>query len=259
MPQTFNHLSHGAAARPLPAARMGLLLWLLGLPGVVALAWTVPPAWLSFLSGGGPEIVGTWAVTAGLSALLALSVGFGIRLGPKLGLSAPLIHALAEGRVPWRGIRVLSLPGLAGGVIGAAWLVTLAVVWPESMPFVDPVYGLPLWPKLFYGAITEELLLRLGMLTGVMWLLWTLFGSRRQRPDWRLGWAAIALAALLSGCLPVFLNWTVVGDLSAPVVLQLLVCESVYGLLAGIMFWRYGLEAAMLTHVVTYLLSHGLI
>lgn len=56
-----------------------------------------------------------------------------------------------------------------------------------------------------------------------------------------------------------FLNWTVVGDLSAPVVLQLLVCESVYGLLAGIMFWRYGLEAAMLTHVVTYLLSHGLI
>ena len=30
-------------------------------------------------------------------------------------------------------------------------------------------------------------------------------------------------------------------------------------LLAGIVFWRYGLEAAMLTHVVTYLLSHGLI
>ena len=97
------------------------------------------------------------------------------------------------------------------------------------------------------------------MLTGVMWMLWKAFGSPRQRPDWRLGWAAIALAALLSGCLPVFLNWTVVGDLSAPVVLQLLVCESVYGLLAGIMFWRYGLEAAMLTHVVTYLLSHGLI
>ena len=51
MPQTFNHLSHGAASRPLPAARMGLLLWLLGLPGVVALAWTVPPAWLGFLTG----------------------------------------------------------------------------------------------------------------------------------------------------------------------------------------------------------------
>lgn len=56
-----------------------------------------------------------------------------------------------------------------------------------------------------------------------------------------------------------FLNWGVVGELPAPAVLQLLMCESVYGLLAGIMFWRYGLEAAMLTHVVTYLLSHGLI
>ena len=43
------------------------------------------------------------------------------------------------------------------------------------------------------------------------------------------------------------------------VVAQLLVCEIVYGLLAGVMFWRYGLESAMLTHLVTYLLSHGLI
>ena len=259
MPQTFTHLSHRAAARPQSAARMGLLLWLLGLPGVVALAWTTPPAWLATLASGGSDIVVGWAATAGLSVLLALSVGLGVRLGPKLGLSAPLIHAVAEGRMPWRGVRVLSLPGVAGGVIGAAWLVTLAVVWPESMSFVDPVYGLPLWPKLLYGAITEELLLRLGMLTGVMWMVWKVFGSPRQRPDWRLGWAAIALAALLSGCIPVFLGWTVVGELPVPVVLQLLVCESVYGLLAGIMFWRYGLEAAMLTHVVTYLLSHGLI
>ena len=111
MPQTFNHLSHGAAARPQSAARMGLLLWLLGLPGVVALAWTTPPVWLAVLASGSSDIVVGWAATAGLSVLLALSVGFGIRLGPKLGLSAPLIHALAEGRVPWRGIRVLSLPG----------------------------------------------------------------------------------------------------------------------------------------------------
>lgn len=255
MPQTFPHLSHGAAARPLPAARMGLLLWLLGLPGVLALAWNQPPAWLA----GSSEPLTRWALTAGLGLLLALAVALGIRLGPGLGLSAPLIHALAEGRMPWRGVRVLSLPGVAGGVIGAAWLVTLAVVWPESMPFVDPVYGLPLWPKLLYGAITEELLLRLGMLSTVMWLLWRVFGSPRRRPDWRLGWLAIALAALLSGCFPVFLNWTVAGDLPVPVVLQLLMCESVYGLLAGIMFWRYGLEAAMLAHVVTYLLSHGLI
>ena len=87
----------------------------------------------------------------------------------------------------------------------------------------------------------------------------TLFNTPIGAGQGRLGWAAIALAALLSGCIPVFLGWSVAGELSAPVVLQLLMCESVYGLLAGIVFWRYGLEAAMLTHVVTYLLSHGLI
>jgi hypothetical protein len=43
---------------------MGLLLWLLGLPGVVALAWTVPPAWLAALAEAAGDC-GGWAATAG--------------------------------------------------------------------------------------------------------------------------------------------------------------------------------------------------
>ena len=40
---------------------------------------------------------------------------------------------------------------------------------------------------------------------------------------------------------------------------MLLLCEVVYGLLAGVLFWRYGLESAILAHLVAYLLSHGLV
>lgn len=259
MPLTSHRFSHPAAAQPLPAVRMGLVLWMLGLPGAVALAWTAPPAWLAALAGDVSGQTLGWVAALGLSGLLVLAVWLGLKLGPQVGLSTPLIHAAVQGRTPWRGMRVLSLPGVAGGVIGAAWLVTLAVVWPESMSFVDPVYGLPLLPKILYGGLTEELLLRFGMLSLVMWLMWKALGHPRQRPGWLLGWSAIAVAALLSGGIPVYLGWTVTGTLATAVVAQLLVCEIVYGLLAGIMFWRYGLESAMLAHVVTYLLSHGLI
>lgn len=259
MPLTSHHFLLPVATQPLPAARMGLALWVMGMPGAVALAHTAPPAWLVTLAEGASVQTLGWVATLGLGIMLVLAIGLGLKLGPQVGLSTPLIHAAVEGRIPWRGMRVLSLPGVAGGVIGAAWLVTLAVVWPESMSFVDPVYGLPLLPKILYGSFTEELLLRFGMLSLVMWLLWKAFGSPKRRPGWLLGWSAIAIAALLSAGIPVYLGWTVTGTMSAAVVAQLLVCEIVYGLLAGVMFWRYGLESAMLTHLVTYLLSHGLI
>ena len=259
MPLTSHRFLPPVATQPLPAARMGVALWVMGMPGAVALAHTAPPAWLVTLAGDASAEALGWMAVMGFGIMLALAIWLGLKLGPQVGLSTPLIHAAVEGRTPWRGIRVLSLPGVAGGVIGAAWLVTLAVVWPESMSFVDPVYGLPLLPKILYGSFTEELLLRFGMLSLVMWLMWKAFGSPKRRPGWLLGWAAIAIAALLSAGIPVYLGWTVTGTMSAAVVAQLLVCEIVYGLLAGVMFWRYGLESAMLAHLVTYLLSHGLI
>ena len=163
MPLTSHHFLLPVATQPLPVARMGLALWVMGMPGAVALAHTAPPAWLVTLAEGASVQTLGWVATLGLGIMLVLAIVLGLKLGPQVGLSTPLIHAAVEGRIPWRGMRVLSLPGVAGGVIGAAWLVTLAVVWPESMSFVDPVYGLPLLPKILYGSFTEELLLRFGM------------------------------------------------------------------------------------------------
>jgi hypothetical protein len=242
-----------------PSGYLGIWLWALGLPGVLALAWTVRPEWLGALTSQHSVFMARWLAAAGLSLLLALSVWLGVRLGPQVGLGTPLVSIVVQGRSPWRGIRYLSLPGMAGGIIGAVWLVTLAVLWPESLAMVDPVYGLPLLPKLLYGGITEELLLRYGGLSLVMWLLWRLFGDGQQRPSWLLGWWAVVITALLAGAIPVYFAWSMMAHISASVMAQLLLCEIVYGLLAGLLFWRYGLEAAMLAHVVTYLLSHGLV
>lgn len=239
--------------------RMALVLWLLGLPGVVALAWNVVPQWLVFLDWH--RSLASWrlVVVLLLSMLTAMSVLVGLRLGQSACLGAPLLTAWMTGKSPWRAIRFLSLPGIAGGVVGAAWLVTLAVVWPESLSVVDPVYGMELLPKLLYGAVTEELLLRFGGLSLVMWVLWRLFGRTTQRPSWRLGCWAVGITAVVLGTVPIAMAWSLVGTMPHAVVLQLLLCEIVFGAMAGFLYWRYGLESAMLAHVVAYLLSHGLV
>ena len=236
--------------------RLGLMLWLLGMPGVFSLALSMQTHWLIQLEDMFSMPVERWSVALCLSMLLALAVLSGVTLGPRVGLGAPLFTIALQGRSPWRGIRFLSLPGLAGGIIGAAWLVTLVMFWPESLSVVDPIYSLPLLPKLLYGAITSELLLRYGVLTLVMWSVWRLFGQARRRPSERLGWLAVLISALLVGLVPVLLSWLLQAPLPS---VMLLLCEVVYGLLAGVLFWRYGLESAILAHLVAYLLSHGLV
>ena len=243
----------------LQALRLGFWLWLLGMPGVLSLVWMIPPTWLGALA---LESSDGWAramVVAAMGLVLALAVWLGVILGTRVGLGTPLLTAAMQGRTPWRGIRYLSLPGVAGGVVGAAWLVTLAMLWPESLSAIDPVYNLPWWPKILFGGITGELLMRFGVLSLVMWLLWTFFGNGRTLPSWKMGWAAVALSAVLAGALPVYFAWTLSPSMTLMTLLPLAVCEVAYGLLAGLLFWRYGLESAMLAHVLTYLLSHGLV
>lgn len=248
--------------RPVRASQgwcLGLVLWLLGMPGVMSLAFSVQTEWLMRLAAVFSFPMVRWVVALGLALLLALAVTIGVTLGWRVGLGSALINIALQGRSPWRGIRFLSLPGLAGGIIGAAWLVTLVMFWPESLSVVDPVYSLPLLPKLLYGGITSELLLRYGVMSLVMWLLWRLFGQAQSRPGWLIGWSAVVLTSLLAGTVPVYLAWSLSATLPSTVLAQLLLCEIVYGLLAGQLFWRYGLEVAILAHVVAYLLSHGLV
>jgi hypothetical protein len=258
MPASQASFTESPASPPLDW-RLALVLWLLGLPGVVALTWNVVPQWLAFLDWS--HSLASWRVVmAGLLSLLtAVSVLVGLRLGQSACLGAPLLAACMAGKSPWRAIRFLSLPAIAGGVAGAAWLVTLAVAWPESLSVVDPVYGMALLPKLLYGAITEELLLRFGGMSLVMWVLWRLFGRTTSWPSWRLGCWAVGITAVVLGTVPIAMAWSLVGTMPHTVVLQLLLCEIVFGAMVGFLYWRYGLESAMLAHVVAYLLSHGLV
>ncbi|WP_051303677.1 hypothetical protein [Comamonas composti] len=238
--------------------RSCVLLWLLGLPGASALAWGMLPEWLADLGLVGVPVDFSLLCMGGLAVVLAMCVALGCRLGPGLGLRAPVLTAWASGRPVRHLMAQQVLPGMAGGILGAVLLISLALIWPESLPLIDPVYAMPLSVKLLYGGITMELVTRLGGLTLVMWLLWRLAGSPEQAPDWRLGAAAVLLCALLWGAAELALALALAGDWPMHMGWPLLLCETIYGALAGFLFWRHGLESAIFAHLITYLLSHGL-
>lgn len=117
-----------------------------------------------------------------------------------------------------------------------------------------------LWKRIlasFYGGITEELLLRLFGMTLIAWLLWKIFERDKPQPSTLIFWLAIVAAAILFGVghLPAAAN---VWALTPIVILRTITLNALLGIPFGFLYWRWGLEYAMLSHFLADLVLHGI-
>ena len=254
--------SHPAAIPP-PVASKGRLagvMWLLGLPGVVAVVWALFPV-LSAHAALLPLPLWAIVLLSGLqtSVLLALAAVAGAWLAPRVGLQAPALSAWLGGRAVAPALRPQWLPGLCGGVAGAAWLWMLSRLAPEALRPADPASAMPLLVKVLYGGVTEELLVRWGVMTLLLWLAWRIAQRGQGLPGRGVVTISIVLSALMFalGHLPA--AQAMGGALTAPVVAFVLVGNTAFGLVAGWLFARRGLEAAIIAHALAHLLSHPLL
>lgn len=236
--------------------RLSLLLWLMGLPGVLGVAWYLSQR---AQSGMLPE----WALpllgSLQGSLLLAATVFFGAWLAPRVGLGAPMLSAVVNRRGRWiKSMQLMWLPGVGGGVMGAAWMITLSHLIPQAVMHGDPVQAMPLWIKLLYSGVTEELLSRWGVMSVVLFALWRVVRPRGgPAPSWVV-WIAIVAAAVLGALLNLPVAAALMGGLTLELCSFVLLNYTAFGLLAGYIYWRHGLGAAIVAHTLALTLSHGL-
>ncbi|WP_017926071.1 type II CAAX prenyl endopeptidase Rce1 family protein [Thioalkalivibrio sp. HL-Eb18] len=245
-----------SAPRPDPRLWLGLLLFITGMVGVVALVVTVLPQ----LVDGSAGVPALWVVSlASLvqgALVVALAVWCGVLLGPKVGLRAPGFEAVAFSRPVLAALGPQILPGLlAGGVAGIGLFAIGGYASPAAVAGVEPQFTVPLFARVLYGGITEELLLRWGVMTLLVWLAWRLLQRRQGVPRAGYVWLAIVASAVLFGAghLPAVAvhleTWT------PEVVLFVIGANGVFGVLFGYLFWRYGLEAAMMAHALAHVVA----
>lgn len=237
--------------------RLGGALWLLGLPGVVAVVWALLPA---LKANEALLPLPLWAVVllSGLqtAVLLAVAVALGVVLASRVGLAAPVVSAWLQGRPVVPALRQQLMPGLWGGLAGAAWLWALSLIAPDALKPSDPASTMPWGVKLLYGGITEELLVRWGVMTLLLWLGWRLLQRGEGAPRTGLVAIAVGLSALLFalGHLPA--AHAMAGVLTPSVVAFVLLGNTAFGVVAGVLYARNGLEAAIVAHVLAHAVSH---
>jgi membrane protease YdiL (CAAX protease family) len=241
---------------PIPRLRIGILLWSAGTLGAVA----VTVGLLPHLSEKAPLPGPLWLIMAASffqSALLvALAVWGGVALAPAVGLRAPAFEAAALRRPIMPALKPLILPGLIAGVPGGLVLFASLRFSPAPIAALQGQFTPPLYARVLYGGITEEVLLRWGLMTLFTWLTWRFVQRRSGAVKVGLVWLAIAASALLFGAGHLPLAHFLIGSLNGPVILFVVGVNAAFGLLFGWLYWRCGLESAMIAHAVAHLVGY---
>lgn len=191
---------------------------------------------------------------------LTVAVIAGAFSAPKVGLHAPVCEALASGG-SWRdGFRGQVFSGLLGGLIGTAGiLASVSLVRPLLPPGISERIAalgaaMPLPTRFLYGGFTEEVLLRWGLMSVIAWGAWRLFAKRSGSPPVACIVGAVVASALIFGAGHLPLAFMLVPEPPASLVLFVIVANSVFGLVAGWLYWKRGLESAIIAHIATHLL-----
>jgi hypothetical protein len=197
------------------------------------------------------------------AVLFCLATGLGLLLAHQIGLGAPLIEGLLAGRDVTTPALAMIAPAVILGVASAALMLALeiTVFWPRLPRKIRDEAPIPaLWKRFlasFYGGIDEEILLRLFTLSLLAWLLGFAWHAPDGRPALGALWVATVLAALLFGLghLPAT---AALAKLTPLLVVRALLLNGVVGVATGYLYWRYGLEAAILAHCAADIVFHAI-
>ena len=241
--------------------RLFLYLWLFGVAGVLSLLLLDLPALIEAIpnpSGERVEMPPPWLFKL-LSiiqptVLLTVAVLVGTWLADKVGLHAPAAEAAAGGGGIVERLKPQVAPGIAGGLASG---IAIVLCWVVAKPFLSAEFVsrsqefnnlIPAAVRFLYGGFTEELLLRWGVMTLLVWLGWRLLQGGKGEPKAAYFLGAIIISAVMFGVGHLPLASILAGALTAPLVIYVIAANAIVGLIAGFLYWKKGLESAMTAH-----------
>lgn len=229
--------------------RVFLFLWGLGILGSVAILPSKMTRWPPYLINRYPLGLGGLLATDVLIngvMLTGLLTYIGLRAGRNLGLGPPLIERWIAGESVGKQVRGLLPLALIAGVLSVIAITPLEVwVFAPRIPQLAATPELATWKGVlaaFYGGITEELMVRLGLFSIVAWIL-TRLGVQRTGACW----AANVTAAVLFGVMHLPATASLL-PLTPLVVTRALLLNGAFALVLGHLYWTRGLEAAIMAH-----------
>jgi membrane protease YdiL (CAAX protease family) len=209
--------------------------------------------------------------TAQTAIIFAIAIFAGLFFAGRVGLAMPILDSVTRGESVTGKVRTILPLSIILGVVTT--LIVLGLEFFYFQPAMikelgDSAAALNLqtsqpaaWKGFlasFYGGIAEEIQLRLFVMSLLAWLGRFISKTPEGKPTSFIFWTANILAAVLFGVghLP---TMSLLVPLTTLVMARTLVLNGLIGIVCGWLYWKRGLESAMIAHFSADIVLHVLL
>lgn len=183
--------------------------------------------------------------------IFTVAIFIGLILYKPVGFNLPVLEGWLQGKDVKNYLKSILGISIGLGVLSGIIIVLLSFLFtPVSSIFQNASISVPVWKAFlacFYGGIGEEILLRLFVMTLIVWILFKIKKTRDGKPTTFSIWIAIIISAIIFGLghLPITGTITTITPL---VVVRAILLNGIAGITFGWLYWKKGLESAMISH-----------
>jgi membrane protease YdiL (CAAX protease family) len=183
--------------------------------------------------------------------IFSFAIFIGLILYKRVGFKLPVLAGWLEGKEVRNYLKSILGISIGLGVLSGVIIVLLSFLFaPVSSIFQNASVSVPFWKAFlacFYGGIGEEILLRLFLMTLIVWIIFKIKKPVNGKPTSISIWLAIIISAIIFGLghLPITGTITTITPL---VVVRAVLLNGIAGITFGWLYWKKGLESAMISH-----------
>lgn len=237
--------------------KLGITLFILGLIGIFSiLTMEIPlqPEAVAILKDKFSQEQIKLLMLINPTIMLIVAVIVGVILYEKVKLTVPLIEKLLGIKNNLTNEAEILKYGIAAGILSGILVSLVAFIFIPILPSEFMKLTETLRPSLaarfLYGGITEEILMRFGLMTFVVWVCSKIFNNTSPI----VYWIGILTVALIFALAHFPIAYQAVGNPSSLLLVYILIGNSIGGIIFGWLYWKKGLETAFIAHIFLHVI-----
>jgi membrane protease YdiL (CAAX protease family) len=189
----------------------------------------------------------------------SIAIFIGLYLAKRVGFGLPVLEGWLEDKKINDYLKSILGISIGMGVLAGILIILLSFLFtPVASVLQSAGLSVPFWKGFlasFYGGIGEEILLRLFLMTLIVWIFFKIKKTADGIPTTIGIWLAIVISAIIFGLghLPITGTITAITPL---IVARAVILNGIGGIIFGWLYWKKGLESAMISHFSADIILH---